>query len=110
MPYSVYIDTKYATTSKQLDERRDGAAAAGARAQTAVPTAAVGQSRGPAAGLAKPGDARRGDFARWRGAVEAALAADMLAMKRCLERVLPRRRERPVRFSLPSLAAICCRS
>ena len=30
----------------------------------------------------------------------------MLAMKLCLERVLPRCHERPVRFSLPSLAAI----
>ena len=41
-----------------------------------------------------------------RRAVEAALAGDMLAMKLCLERVLPRCHERPVRFSLPSLAAI----
>ena len=39
-------------------------------------------------------------------AVEAALAGDMLAMKLCLERVLPRCHERPVTFSLPSLAAI----
>jgi hypothetical protein len=30
----------------------------------------------------------------------------MLAMKLCLERVLPRCHERPVTFSLPSLAAI----
>src|SRR5262249_30912826 len=35
-----------------------------------------------------------------------ALAGDMLAMKLCLERVLPRRRERAVTFSLPSLAAV----
>ena len=41
-----------------------------------------------------------------RRAVEAALAGDMLAMKLCLERVLPRCHERPVTFSLPSLAAI----
>ena len=41
-----------------------------------------------------------------RKAVEAALAGDMLAMKLCLERVLPRCHERPVTFSLPSLAAI----
>ena len=41
-----------------------------------------------------------------RKAVEAALAGDMLAMKLCLERVLPRCRERPVTFSLPSLAAV----
>jgi hypothetical protein len=40
-----------------------------------------------------------------RRAVEAALAGDMLAMKLCLERVLPRCHERPVTFSLPSLAA-----
>jgi hypothetical protein len=38
-----------------------------------------------------------------RRAVEAALAGDMLAMKPCLERLLPRRHERPVTFSLPSL-------
>jgi hypothetical protein len=30
----------------------------------------------------------------------------MLAMKLCIERVLPRCHERPVRFSLPSLAAV----
>ena len=49
--------------------------------------------------MAKPwGLTRRG--------VEAALAGDMLAMKLCLERVLPRCRERPVTFSLPSLAAV----
>ena len=41
-----------------------------------------------------------------RRAVEAALAGDMLAIKLCLERVLPRCHERPVTFSLPSLAAI----
>jgi hypothetical protein len=41
-----------------------------------------------------------------RRAVEAALAGDMLAMKLCLERVLPRCQERPVTFSLPSLAAV----
>ena len=41
-----------------------------------------------------------------RGAVEAALAGDRLAMKLCLERVLPRCHERPVTFSLPSLAVI----
>jgi hypothetical protein len=41
-----------------------------------------------------------------RRAVEAALAGDMLAMKLRLERVLPRCHERPVTFSLPSLAAV----
>jgi hypothetical protein len=41
-----------------------------------------------------------------RTAVEATLAGDMLEMKLCLERVLPRCHERPVRFCLPSLAAI----
>src|SRR6516165_2710694 len=41
-----------------------------------------------------------------RKAIEAALAGDMLAMKLCLERVLPRCHERPVTFSLPSLAAV----
>ena len=64
-------------------------------------------------GAREQGDARRGDFARWRSplgltrkAIEAALAGDMLAMRLCLERVLPRCDERPVRFSLPPLAAI----
>src|SRR6516165_14872 len=41
-----------------------------------------------------------------RRAIEAALAGDMLAMKLCLERVLPRCHERPVTLSLPSLAAV----
>jgi hypothetical protein len=41
-----------------------------------------------------------------RRAVEAALAGDMLAMKLCFERVVPRCHKRPVAFSLPSLAAI----
>jgi hypothetical protein len=41
-----------------------------------------------------------------RRAVKAALAGDMLAMKLCLERVLPACHERPVTFSLPALAAI----
>jgi hypothetical protein len=41
-----------------------------------------------------------------RRAVGAALAGDMLAMKLCLERVLPRCHERPAAFSLPSLAAL----
>jgi hypothetical protein len=40
-----------------------------------------------------------------RRAVEAARAGDMLAMKLCLERVLPRCQERPVTLPLPSLAA-----
>jgi hypothetical protein len=57
MPYSV--NTTYAATRTQLGDRRDRAAAAGARAQAAVPTGAVRQARGPAAGLAKQGDARR---------------------------------------------------
>jgi hypothetical protein len=41
-----------------------------------------------------------------RRAVEAALAGGVLAMKQCLEPVLPRCHERSVTFSLPSLAAI----
>jgi hypothetical protein len=43
----LYINTMRNDT-KQLDERR-GYATAGARARAAVPTGAVGQSRGPAA-------------------------------------------------------------
>jgi hypothetical protein len=49
---------------------------------------------------------RNGVLGLTRRAVEAALAGDMLAMKLCLERVLPGCYERPVTFSLPSLAAI----
>ena len=41
-----------------------------------------------------------------RRAFEAALAGDMVAMKLCLERVLPRCDERPVTFALPPLAAV----
>jgi hypothetical protein len=112
MPYSVYVNTKYATTRKRLDERRDCAAAAGARAQAAVST---GQSGNPAG--RRRGSRNKATLAAatlldgealglTRRAVEAALAGDMLAMKLCLERVLPRCQERPVTFSLPSLAAI----
>jgi len=32
-----------------------------------------------------------------------ALAGDIVAMRLCLERILPPRRERPVRFKLPEL-------
>jgi hypothetical protein len=38
-----------------------------------------------------------------RKAVEMALAGDTVALRLCLERILPPRRERPVRFSLPAL-------
>jgi hypothetical protein len=41
-----------------------------------------------------------------RGAVEAALAGDMLAIKLCLEPELPRCHERPLTLSLLPLAAI----
>jgi hypothetical protein len=51
--------------AKAMRSGRD-CTAAGVRAQAAVPTGAVGQSRGPAAGLLKQGDARRRGFARWR--------------------------------------------
>jgi Family of unknown function (DUF5681) len=39
-----------------------------------------------------------------RKAVEAALAGDSIAMRLCLERVLPRCQERPVEFCLPPIA------
>jgi hypothetical protein len=71
-----------------------------ARAPAAVPTGAVRQSRGAGGG------ARGEALGLTRKAVEAALARDILAMKLCLERVLPRCHERPVTFSLPSLAAV----
>ena len=38
-----------------------------------------------------------------RKVVEMALAGDTVAMRLCLERILPPRRERPVRFNLPKL-------
>jgi hypothetical protein len=38
-----------------------------------------------------------------RKAVELALGGDSAALRLCLERILPPRRERPVRFGLPSL-------
>jgi hypothetical protein len=38
-----------------------------------------------------------------RKAIELALAGDTMALRLCLERVVPPRRERPVKFSLPSL-------
>src|SRR5262244_1738360 len=43
---------------------------------------------------------------RWGARNKAALAGDMLAMKLCLERLPPQCDERPVTFSLPSLAAV----
>jgi hypothetical protein len=38
-----------------------------------------------------------------RKVLEMALAGDIVAMRLCLERILPPRRERPVRFKLPEL-------
>ena len=38
-----------------------------------------------------------------RKVVEMAFAGDTVAMRLCLERILPPRRERPVRFNLPKL-------
>jgi hypothetical protein len=38
-----------------------------------------------------------------RKAVEMALAGDTTALRLCLDRILPPRRERPVNFTLPSL-------
>ena len=38
-----------------------------------------------------------------RKAVEMALAGDTTALRLCLDRILPPRRERPVKFALPSL-------
>lgn len=39
-----------------------------------------------------------------RKVLEMALAGDIVAMRLCLERILPPRRERPVRFKLPEFA------
>jgi hypothetical protein len=38
-----------------------------------------------------------------RKAIELALAGDVIALRLCLERILPPRRERPMEFSLPTL-------
>ena len=38
-----------------------------------------------------------------RKAVEAALGGDMAALRLCLDRIVPPRRERPVNFRIPSL-------
>ena len=38
-----------------------------------------------------------------RKAVELALAGDTVALRLCLERILPTRRERPIEFALPAL-------
>jgi hypothetical protein len=38
-----------------------------------------------------------------RKAIELAIAGDTIALRLCLERVLPPRRERPIRFRLPPL-------
>ena len=41
-----------------------------------------------------------------RKAIEKALEGDMAALRLCLERLLPPRRDRPVTFELPKIAAI----
>jgi hypothetical protein len=67
----------------------------------------AGQPRRPPARLAQPGDARRGGIARGRGeawtrkAVELALGGDAVALRLCIERILPLCRERTVKFALP---------
>jgi hypothetical protein len=38
-----------------------------------------------------------------RKAIEAALGGDMTALRLCLDRILPPRRERPIKFELPPL-------
>jgi hypothetical protein len=40
-----------------------------------------------------------------RKVIELALAGDTVALRLCLDRILPPRRERPVQFKLPSLRA-----
>jgi Family of unknown function (DUF5681) len=41
-----------------------------------------------------------------RKAVEMALAGDVMALKLCLERLLPPRKERPLSFALPPVATV----
>ena len=104
IPYYVYKH-EIRNDTKQRDERRDCAAAAPARRRRLFQPGQSGDPAGRRRG--SQGDARRGEApGLTRRAIEAALAGDMLAMKLCLERVLPRCHERPVTFSLPSLAAI----
>ena len=38
-----------------------------------------------------------------RKAIDLALDGDTIALRLCLERLIPRRHERPIRFSLPEL-------
>jgi hypothetical protein len=38
-----------------------------------------------------------------RKAIELALAGDVIALRLCLDRIIPPRRERPVEFSMPAL-------
>ena len=40
-----------------------------------------------------------------RKAIEKALAGDGVALRLCLERVLPARKERPISFSMPAIAS-----
>lgn len=41
-----------------------------------------------------------------RKAIEAALGGDTVAMRLCLERILPARRSRPVQFAMPPLKSV----
>ena len=41
-----------------------------------------------------------------RKAIEAALNGDTVAMRLCLERILPARRSRPIQFVIPSLKSV----
>jgi hypothetical protein len=41
-----------------------------------------------------------------RMAVDKALAGDRLALRLCLERILPPRRDRPIAFDLPEIATV----
>ena len=40
-----------------------------------------------------------------RKAIEQALAGDAVALRLCLERILPARKERPIRLALPTLTS-----
>jgi len=109
MPYSVYTNTQRRESNAVSDEIVPPPARGRRRLfQPGQSGNRAGRQRGSrnkgtlAAATLLDGEALR----LTRRAVEAALAGDMLAMKLCLERVLPRCHERPVTFSLPSLAAI----
>jgi hypothetical protein len=76
----------------------------GRRARAAIPGESRGGARNRATLLAEAlldGEAE----ALARKAIEKALEGDGMALRLCLERVLPARKERPISFSMPAIAS-----